>query len=174
MEVQLYKTIEDTTLFAPKGSRHGTIKNAVHAYAWTNSWSNDTLDIIDKAKAHGFDLIEVPLMEIDKVNAAAIKERALAADIELCTSTASQKTTDPTGDDEATRPAGVLKQAAQYAQDHGVTVGIEDINRYETFLINTGDQALELMHRVDEPNVKVHLDAYHMNIEEHGFYPPTL
>jgi D-psicose/D-tagatose/L-ribulose 3-epimerase len=197
----------------------GQLKYAVHAYAWTNSWSNDTLDIIDKAKAHGFDLVEVPLMEIDKVDAAAIKERALAADIELCTSTACSKTTDPTGDDEATRAAGlhylkqcikatadmggsvftgvtyseigrkitgrpgeeywdraagVLKQAAQYAQDLGVTVGIEAINRYETFLINTGDQALELMNRVDEPNVKVHLDAYHMNIEEHDFYSPTL
>ena len=42
------------------------LKYAVHAYAWTNSWSNETLDIIDKAKDLGFDLVEVPLMEIEK------------------------------------------------------------------------------------------------------------
>ena len=197
----------------------GQLRYAVHAYAWTNSWSNETLDIIDKAKAHGFDLVEVPLMEIEKVDAAAIKARAEALDIGLCTSTACSKATDPTGDDEVTRQRGldylkqctkatadmggsvftgvtyseigrkitgrpgeeywdraatVMKEAARYAQDLGVTVGIEAINRYETFLINTGDQALELMERIDEPNVKVHLDAYHMNIEECDFYAPTL
>ncbi|MCF6286916.1 MAG: sugar phosphate isomerase/epimerase [Candidatus Hydrogenedentes bacterium] len=194
------------------------LKYAVHAYAWTNSWSNDTLDIIDKAKALGFDLVEVPLMEIEKVDAAAIKERAGAVGIGLCTSTACSETTDPTGEDEAVRAAGldylkqcikatadmggsvftgvtysaigrkitgrpgeayweraasVMKEAARYAQDHGVTLGIEAINRYETFLVNTTDQALALMERIDEPNVRVHLDAYHMNIEECDFYTPT-
>ena len=38
---------------------------AVHAYAWTKSWSNATLDLIDRSAALGFDLIESPLMEID-------------------------------------------------------------------------------------------------------------
>ena len=194
------------------------LRYAVHAYAWTNSWSNDTLDIIDKAKALGFDLVEVPLMEIDKVDAAAIKARADDVGIALCTSTACSEATDPTGEDDAVRKAGsdylkqcikataemggtvftgvtysaigrkitgrpgevyweraasVMKDAARYAQDHGVTLGIEAINRYETFLINTTDQALALMQRIDEPNVRVHLDAYHMNIEECDFYGPT-
>ena len=83
------------------------LKYAVHAYAWTNSWSNDTLDIIDKAKALGFDMVEVPLMEIDMIDAAAIKERAAAVDIGLCTSTACSESTDPTGEEEAVRKAGL-------------------------------------------------------------------
>jgi D-psicose/D-tagatose/L-ribulose 3-epimerase len=66
-----------------------------------------------------------------------------------------------------------MREAARYASDHGVTLGIEAINRYETFLINTAEQALTLRERIGEPNVKVHLDAYHMNIEECNFYDPT-
>jgi len=194
------------------------LQYAVHAYAWTNSWSNETLDIIDRAKGLGFDIVEVPLMEIEKVDAAAIKARAEAAGMALCTSTACSEATDPTGEDEAVRAAAldylkkcisatadmggtvftgvtysaigrkitgrpgeaywdraasVLKEAAKFAADRGVIVGIEAINRYETFLINTADQALELKERIGEPNVRVHLDAYHMNIEECDFYRPT-
>ena len=59
------------------------------------------------------------------------------------------------------------------AADVGVLIGIEPINRYETFLINTCDQALKLLKMIDEPNVRIHPDAYHMNIEENDFYEPT-
>lgn len=59
-----------------------------------------------------------------------------------------------------------LKEVAQYAGMLGVTIGLEPINRYETFVLNTCEQALSLMAMIGEPNVKVHLDTYHMNIEE--------
>jgi D-psicose/D-tagatose/L-ribulose 3-epimerase len=39
--------------------------------------------------------------------------------------------------------------------------------RYETNLLNTAAQAMELIEgEVQHPNVFVHLDSYHMNIEE--------
>ncbi len=66
-----------------------------------------------------------------------------------------------------------LKEVCRFAQDHGVTVGIEPVNRYETYLINTCGQALELIGMIDEPNAAVHLDTYHMNIEEKDFYEAT-
>jgi D-psicose/D-tagatose/L-ribulose 3-epimerase len=71
------------------------------------------------------------------------------------------------------RAAAALRVAARAGQDVGVAIGIEPVNRYETFLINTCAQALALRAMIDEPNVKIHLDAYHMNIEEEGFYEPT-
>jgi D-psicose/D-tagatose/L-ribulose 3-epimerase len=71
------------------------------------------------------------------------------------------------------RAAKGLKKVARVAAELGVTIGIEPVNRYETFLINTCDQALKLLEMIDEPNVAVHLDAYHMNIEEDNFYEPT-
>lgn len=45
-------------------------------------------------------------------------------------------------------------------------VVFEVLNRYETHQIHNHQQALELLQAVKQPNFKVLLDAYHMNIEE--------
>lgn len=68
------------------------------------------------------------------------------------------------------RSAQVLKKVARHAARLGVTVGIEPVNRYETFLVNTAEQARMQVEMIDEPDVGIHLDAYHMNIEEDHFY----
>jgi len=70
--------------------------------------------------------------------------------------------------------ARVLGRIARSAAEYGVELGIEAVNRYETYLVNLASQADELLDRIDEPNVFVHLDTYHMNIEEKGFYEPTV
>lgn len=61
-----------------------------------------------------------------------------------------------------------LKPAAQHARKLGITLGIEPCNRYETHLLNTSDQALMMLEMIGEPNVTIHFDTYHMNIEEKG------
>jgi D-psicose/D-tagatose/L-ribulose 3-epimerase len=61
-----------------------------------------------------------------------------------------------------------LKPAAQHARKLGITLGIEPCNRYETHLLNTSTQAMMLQDMIDEPNVTIHFDTYHMNIEEKG------
>jgi hypothetical protein len=43
---------------------------------------------------------------------------------------------------------------------------IEPLNRFETDFLNTCDQGLRLVKAVDLPSVKLHLDTFHMNIEE--------
>lgn len=63
-----------------------------------------------------------------------------------------------------------LHEVALYAKKLGVTIGIEPVNRYETCLINTYEQALTLKNIIGEPNVKIHLDTFHMNIEEKSIY----
>jgi D-psicose/D-tagatose/L-ribulose 3-epimerase len=68
----------------------------------------------------------------------------------------------------------VLKNVARYASERGVSLGVEAVNRYETHLINLAEQADAMLDRVGEPNVFVHLDTYHMNIEEKGFYEPIV
>ncbi len=67
-----------------------------------------------------------------------------------------------------------LREAADLAADLGVTLGIEPVNRYESHLINTCEQAQRLKKMVDRENVRIHLDTYHMNIEEKDFYEATL
>jgi len=67
----------------------------------------------------------------------------------------------------------VLKRVARRAAGDGVTLGLEVVNRYETNLVNTADEALALIGEIDEPNVGVHLDTYHMNIEEDDMFGPV-
>ena len=61
-----------------------------------------------------------------------------------------------------------LKPAAKHARKRGITLGLEPCNRYETHLLNTAEQSLDFLELLDEPNVTIHLDTYHMNIEEKG------
>lgn len=62
----------------------------------------------------------------------------------------------------------VLQISAERARSRGIDLGIEPVNRYETHLLNTGWQAVEMIERIGADNVFVHLDTYHMNIEEKG------
>jgi D-psicose/D-tagatose/L-ribulose 3-epimerase len=80
----------------------------------------------------------------------------------------------PPEQEELKDVARVLKNVARYAAERGVSLGVEAVNRYETYLINLAEQANAMLDRVGEPNVFVHLDTYHMNIEEKGFYEPIV
>jgi D-psicose/D-tagatose/L-ribulose 3-epimerase len=80
----------------------------------------------------------------------------------------------PPEEEELEDVARVLKRVARYAAERGVSLGVEAVNRYETYLINLAEQANAMLDRVGEPNVFVHLDTYHMNIEEKGFYEPIV
>lgn len=61
-----------------------------------------------------------------------------------------------------------LSQVADHAARLGLSLGIEAINRYETHLFNTAAQTVAMIERLGKANVFLHLDTYHMNIEEKG------
>jgi D-psicose/D-tagatose/L-ribulose 3-epimerase len=81
-------------------------------------------------------------------------------------------TRKPPTEDEIQACGRALKRAARIAADQGLKLGIEGINRYETYMNNTANQVADLLDRIDEPNVFAHLDTYHMNIEERGMRGP--
>ncbi|PSL25235.1 sugar phosphate isomerase/epimerase family protein [Dyadobacter jiangsuensis] len=60
----------------------------------------------------------------------------------------------------------ILKEVSQIAGDCGVTLGLEPLNRFETDMVNTVDQALSILEEVGNPNLKIVLDTFHSNIEE--------
>lgn len=66
-----------------------------------------------------------------------------------------------------------LAWLADRAAADGVTLGVEVVNRYESNLLNTAEQALALLDEVGADNLVVHLDTYHMNIEERDFATPV-
>lgn len=59
-----------------------------------------------------------------------------------------------------------LRPLAGYAGDRGVTLCVEPLNRFETSVINTAAQVVEVVDRVDDPACQVLLDTFHMNVEE--------
>ncbi|MBT2233800.1 sugar phosphate isomerase/epimerase [Nonomuraea sp. NEAU-A123] len=67
----------------------------------------------------------------------------------------------------------VLRGLAQEARRRGMTLGLEICNRYETNVINTARDALRLADDIGEDNVLIHLDTYHMNIEEDDLVRPV-
>lgn len=60
----------------------------------------------------------------------------------------------------------ILKEVSQIAGDCGVILGLEPLNRFETDMINTVDQALSILDEVGSPHLKIVLDTFHSNIEE--------
>lgn len=64
------------------------------------------------------------------------------------------------------RSTSAMKDVIETAEDLDVLCNIEVVNRFEQFMINTCEEALDYVERVDSPNLKIHLDTYHMNIEE--------
>ncbi len=103
--------------------------------------------------------------------AAALGSDALTGAIYTHLGTLTRK---PPTEEELATVARVIKSVARYAAERDVSLGIEAINRYETYLVNLASQAGEMLSRINEANVFVHLDTYHMNIEEKGFYEPIV
>ncbi|MHA2398872.1 MAG: sugar phosphate isomerase/epimerase family protein [Promethearchaeota archaeon] len=194
------------------------MKLGIHAYAYCSQWSNETLDLIDRAKNLGLDFIEIPLMVLEDFDVDAISERLKTVGLDIVTSTVLTEDTDFTSDNPDIRNRGIeylkecakathdvggtslsgvvysqhakntrdrptentwensatcLKEVARYAKYLGVTIALEPVNRYETYLINTCEQALKLIDMISEDNMRIHLDTYHMNIEEKSFYHAT-
>jgi D-psicose/D-tagatose/L-ribulose 3-epimerase len=73
---------------------------------------------------------------------------------------------DEAREQQRTWAADSLRIAGSYAAERGVKLGIEPLNRFETDLVNTVEQGLELCDRIGLDNVGLLLDTFHMNIEE--------
>ncbi|KQR47583.1 sugar phosphate isomerase [Microbacterium sp. Leaf161] len=59
-----------------------------------------------------------------------------------------------------------LEPLASDAADAGVTLAIEPLNRYETSVLNTVEQSLDVLAPLLGAGVGLALDTYHLNIEE--------
>lgn len=59
-----------------------------------------------------------------------------------------------------------LQAVARHAQKHEVVLCLEPLNRFETYFLNTLEDAACLVGEIGEPNIKIHFDTFHSNIEE--------
>ncbi len=185
----------------------------IHCRLWTTGWRNANIDLIDHARALGFSVFEVTLVNLAAVDPVAIRRRAEAAGMELYGTmglpkdkalvTADRALREQTvaflkAAVEAARAMGArhfggmlyavpgrftgrgptadeirwlvegLSEVALFAKSCDVTILVEPVNRYETYLLNTAAQAQVVVDSIGQPNVGLLLDTYHMNIEEQG------
>lgn len=62
-----------------------------------------------------------------------------------------------------------MKEVIKVAEKEDVFCNIEVVNRFEQPLINTHQEAINYVEKVDSKNLKIMLDTFHMNIEEDSF-----
>lgn len=67
----------------------------------------------------------------------------------------------------------VWNEVGEYAHRKNITIGIEPINRYESYMCTGAEETLDLICRSGAKGIALHLDTFHMNIEESDFYRPV-
>ncbi|MFD1538754.1 sugar phosphate isomerase/epimerase family protein [Nonomuraea guangzhouensis] len=186
-------------------------KLGVHAAVFAGGWSPSDCDsTVRRARACGFDVVEIPVFEPDTLSPAATRQALERHGMEATCSVGLPFDADLASDDGAVsaageryllaaldfaaavgstylggviygafgkhsgpptaagrdNAAGALRRVARRALDHGITLGLETVNRYESNLLNTAAQTRAFIAEIGAANIAVHLDTYHMNIEE--------
>lgn len=95
------------------------------------------------------------------------------AEMTIVPATVGKITPDATPEQEWEWAVGGLKEIYEHAQPLGVKLAIEPLNRFETYFINRGAQAMALAEAVGD-DCGVCLDAFHINIEEADLYQAIL
>lgn len=65
----------------------------------------------------------------------------------------------------------IARELCDYAHPKGVTLILEPVNRYEIDFINSVEEGVDLMKKVNRPNMKLMPDVFHMNIEDRTIGP---
>jgi D-psicose/D-tagatose/L-ribulose 3-epimerase len=182
-------------------------------WIWTSPFTDDDLGLVGRAKALGFDVLELAIENTERVTAEAVREAGEREGMGFSVCGAFGPDRDLSHEDPAVRRTGVeyvkacvdlaagigapnfvgpmysavgktrmlapdereqqrrwavesIKEVAEHAAAKGVGLAVEPLNRFETDLVNTAEQALELCDRVGADNVGILLDTFHMNIDE--------
>lgn len=68
----------------------------------------------------------------------------------------------------------VFTELAIYARERTITLAPEPINRYESYVFTSANEVLSMINSIGADNIGLHLDTFHMNIEEPNFYDPII
>lgn len=77
-----------------------------------------------------------------------------------------KKVSDSEREKILSRVATSFKKVSAFLENSGIKIALEPMCRYDTYLINTVEQAKKLVEQIDSENFGILLDTFHMNIEE--------
>lgn len=95
-----------------------------------------------------------------------IAEEASASGVSGITYAAFNRYKAPATPAQRAQVTDALGRLARIAEARGLRIGLEPVNRYESFLVNTLDEAGSIVRAVGSKALFVHMDTFHMNIEE--------
>ena len=72
----------------------------------------------------------------------------------------------PATEQELVWAAENLRALSEYAQNQGIVLGLEYLNRFESYLVTCSEELIALLKRVDHPACRLMFDTFHANIEE--------
>jgi len=179
---------------------------------WVDTLDDKALPLVDKIKDVGFDVIEMPVFDLDNManyekwgrrlselglsrTATAIRgpeENPISADkairrrgveankknLDCCAALGAEVMAGPfhsalgvfsgKGPTEDEWKWGVesMREVAEHAEKVGVTLGIEYVNRFECYFLNTAAQGAKFCDAVNHPRCKMMYDTFHAHIEE--------
>ncbi len=192
------------------------MKFGIHSLLFSETFVERDLPLLDKAKAMGFDALEIIPFDIDNFPAKLVRQRARDLGLSICTGIGMPVHANIISPDAAVRAAGVamsrrlidlsaecgslafggvtycgwgyltgrmctddewkwgvenFRRVAEYALKAapGLVLGVETLNRFESHFINTVADGLAFARDIGQPNVKLHLDTFHLIREEDDF-----
>lgn len=113
-------------------------------------------EIDDAKRQRDVDLFREQIDSAYKIGASAIALGFIRGDIGQ----------DDTYEACADRLAHSLEIVGSHAEQRGIVISLEPINRYELNFINSTMEGVSFMQQYNPPGVKLLLDAFHMNIED--------
>ncbi|MCX6090685.1 MAG: sugar phosphate isomerase/epimerase family protein [Atribacterota bacterium] len=191
------------------------MKYGVFAFIWVTNFTRNELYLLEKAKAMGFEGIEISMNEsfITSGPIPELKVESKKVGIQCLSSTGLDSQHNIISPDSTIRKKGMdrlkkcldiaaelgseilsgvlyapwgeftgkarteeewdhckqgLWEAAEYARKCGVVLAIEPVNRFESYFLNTAQEARKLVDEIGSDYIKIHLDTFQMNIEENS------
>jgi D-psicose/D-tagatose/L-ribulose 3-epimerase len=192
------------------------MKFGIHSLLFSETFTERDLPLLDKAKAMGFDAVDIVPFDIDNFPAKLVRRRAADLGLDIIIEIGMPAHANIISSDPAIRAAGTeltkrfvdlsveagsqlfggvnyccwgyltgrmrteeewkwgvenFRTVADYTLTHApeLTLAIEVVNRFESHFINIAADAVRFIRDVGLPNVKVHLDSFHMIREEDDF-----
>ena len=193
------------------------MKFGIHSLLFSETFTERDLPLLDKAKAMGFDAVDIVPFDLERFPAKQVGQRAADLGLDIIIEIGMPAHANIISPDPEVRDAGVeltkrlidasveagahvfggvnyagwgyltgrmrteeewrwgvenFRKLADYglAQAPELTIALEVVNRFESHFLNIAADAVRFIHDLGTPpNVKVHLDAFHMIREEDSF-----
>ncbi|GAB6164700.1 sugar phosphate isomerase/epimerase [Thermostilla marina] len=184
----------------------------INLLLWTDTLNDACLPLLDDVKELGFDVVELPVFDLDndenyKKWAARIEELGLGCtatavrgpeenmisadpevrkrgieankrNLDCCAMLGAEVMAGPfhsalgvfsgkgPTEDEFKWGVDAMREVAEHAEKVGVTLGVEYLNRFECYFLNTAAQGAKFCDAVGHPRCKMMYDTFHAHIEE--------